>query len=185
MFKTIFWMVVITFIPTLELRASIPFGFFGNAGQPLAPFWLVTLVCIVTNIILGVLVYALMGPVFTILRRWGWFERHIWPILDRTQEKLRPYVEKYGEMGVAVFIGVPLPGTGVYTGAFGSYLLGLNRRKFFVANCIGVLIAGVAVTALCFLLHAGVMSHASWVTKLLIKDRPAESSLVSPPEMTP
>jgi len=185
MLKAIFWMTVITFIPTLELRASIPFGFFGNAGQPLAPFWLVALVCIVTNIILGILVYALMGPVFSMLRRWGWFERRIWPTLNRTQDKLRPSVEKYGEMGVAIFIGIPLPGTGVYTGAFGSYLLGLNRRKFFVANIIGVLIAGAAVTALCYLLHVGVMSHDSWVTKLMIKDQSAEMIIADPVETMP
>ena len=52
-----------------------------------------------------------------------------------------------GELGVAVFIGIPLPGSGVYTGAFGSYLIGLSKRKFAIANVIGVVIAAAAVTA--------------------------------------
>ena len=78
----------------------------------------------------------------------GWFDRVVWPWFERTQHKLHPYVEKYGEWGLAVFIGVPLPGTGAYTGAFGAFLLGLDKRKFLVANALGVLIACAAVVAL-------------------------------------
>ena len=73
-------------------------------------------------------------------------------------------------LGVAVFIGIPLPGSGVYTGAFGAYLLGLDRRKFAVANVIGVLIAATAVTALCLLIMQGFVGQDSWWTKLFIKE---------------
>lgn len=181
MLESIVWMVLITFIPGLELRASIPYGFFGKGGGAVASVATIVLVCFLANMVLGWLVFGLMGPVFTALRRWPWFERRIWPMLDRTQHKLRPYVDKYGELGVAVFIGVPLPGTGVYTGAFGSYLLGLNRRKFAIANILGVLMAGAAVTALCLLLRAGVLSHDSWAARLFIKDRHATEAPAVPP----
>lgn len=79
-------------------------------------------------------------------------------------------VEKYGELGVAVFIGIPLPGSGVYTGAFGAYLLGLDKRKFGVANVIGVLIAGVAVTVLCLLIQKGIVvvsEDGGWIDWLI------------------
>jgi uncharacterized membrane protein len=112
-----------------------------------------------------------MGPVFNFIRRWGWFERKIWPILDRTQHKIKPFVDKYGEFGVALFIGVPLPGSGVYTGAFGSYLIGLNKRKFAIANVIGVIIAAIAVTAICLLIKEGVVGDDSLITKLFIKQK--------------
>ena len=147
-------LTLITLIPALELRASIPIGIlpvpipFTDATINEHMSWpLVVLVCSVANIILGAIVFAVLGPVFTFIRRWGWFERNIWPILERTRHKIHPYVEKYGEFGVAVFIGIPLPGSGVYTGAFGAYLLGLDRRKFMIANVIGVAIAAAAVTA--------------------------------------
>jgi uncharacterized membrane protein len=186
MLEPIIWMTLITFIPGLELRASIPYGFFGKGGAPVASTATIILACFLANIVLGWLVFALMGPVFKALRRWSWFDRRVWPALDRTQHKLKPYVDKYGEMGVAVFIGVPLPGTGVYTGAFGSYLLGLDRRKFAIANVVGVVIAGVAVTALCLLLRAGVVGHDSWVAKLFIKDRtPAAEAPAVPGPTTP
>ena len=56
-------------------------------------------------------------------------------------------MDRWGEIGVAIFIGIPLPGSGVITGALGSYAIGLKKRKFFVANVIGVLIAATIVTA--------------------------------------
>ena len=62
---------------------------------------------------------------------------------DKTYDE---YVEKYGEIGVAIFIGIPLPGSGVYTGSMGSYLLGVSKKDFIIACILGVLIAGTAVT---------------------------------------
>jgi uncharacterized membrane protein len=167
MMTSILWLVAVTLIPALELRASIPVGIFKMAEQLSWP--VVVLVCVLANIVLGWLVFLVMGPVFTFLRKWAWFDHRIWPILEKTQHKIHPYVEKYGEIGVAVFIGIPLPGSGVYTGAFGSYLLGLDRRKFAIANVIGVLIAATAVTALCLLISHGAVGDDSLLAKLFMK----------------
>ncbi|MBT3192607.1 MAG: small multi-drug export protein [Verrucomicrobia bacterium] len=167
MIYAVLWLIAVTMIPALELRASIPVGIFKMAEQVSWP--IVVLVCVVANVILGWIVFLVMGPVFTFLRRWGWFDRRIWPILEKTQHKIHPYVEKYGEIGVAVFIGIPLPGSGVYTGAFGSYLLGLDRRKFAIANVIGVLIAAAAVTGVCMLILHGAVGEESWIAKLFMK----------------
>ena len=167
MIKAVIILAAFTLIPMLELRFSIPWGIFKMGDTVSWP--VVTLVCVIANIILGWLVFLVMGPVFSFIRRWGWFDRKIWPILEKTQHKIHPFVEKYGEFGVALFIGVPLPGSGVYTGAFGSYLLGMDKRKFAIANVIGVLIAAVAVTALCLFIDNGVVGDDSWMAKLFIK----------------
>ena len=176
MIKSVFWMILLTLIPALELRASIPYGVFGTK----VPWYLVFLLCVVANIVLGWFVFWLMGPLFQLFRKWRWFDTRVWPWLERRQEKLRPYVEKYGEWGVALFIGVPLPGTGAYTGAFGSYLMRLNPRKFFVANIAGVLLAGVAVTALCLLVNAGFVTEDSVLAKLFLKRASAIENVVQP-----
>jgi len=170
MIQAILWLVVVTLIPALELRASIPVGIFKMADQVSWP--VVVLVCVLANIVLGWVVFLVMGPVFNFLRKWGWFDRRIWPILAKTQHKIHPYVEKYGEIGVAIFIGIPLPGSGVYTGAFGSYLLGLDRRKFAIANVIGVLIAAAAVTGLCLLILHGAVGDDSLLARLFMKKLP-------------
>jgi len=171
MLRAILILVALTLVPALELRASIPLGFFSMHDELAWP--VVFLVCAIANILLGWIVFALLGPAFGILRRWPWFERHIWPRLEKTRHRLHPYVEKYGELGVAVFIGVPLPGSGVYSGALGSYLLGLDRRKFALANVLGVLIAAVAVTGLCLLVQHGVVGPDSWMVRLFLKLRQA------------
>lgn len=165
--KSILVLAAITLIPALELRASIPWGFFTMQADLSWPA--VFCVCVVSNIVLGWVVFLVLGPVFTFVRRWQWFDTRIWPVLERTQHRIHPYVEKYGELGVAVFIGIPLPGSGVYTGAFGSYLLGLDRRRFAVANVIGVLIAAVAVTALCLMISYGLVGERSLLAKLFLK----------------
>lgn len=167
MLKSILILGAITFIPALELRASIPWGMFKMQHELSWP--LTVAVCTLFNIILGWVVFLALGPLFSVMRKWPWFDKNVWPLLERSQHKIRPYVEKYGEMGVAIFIGVPLPGSGVYSGAFGAYLLGLDNRKFFIANIIGVIIASGAVTCLCLLIAYGIIGQESWMAKLFIK----------------
>lgn len=150
---------MITLVPALELRASIPWGILGNEAwgvtPGLMPWYAVMLVCMVVNMVLGVGVFWVLAPILKWMERFEWFARRVEPILLRTQRKLKPYVDRYGEIGVGLFIGIPLPGSGVYTGALGAFVLGLDRRKFLVANVIGVVIAGIAVTALSLMVKAG------------------------------
>jgi uncharacterized membrane protein len=142
MLREMIELIAITFIPALELRASIPYGIL-KLGMN---WWSVFLICVVANIILGILVYLLLDKVIHLFLRWNWFARIYKKFVERTQRRIHKAVEKWGELGVAIFIGIPLPGSGVYTGGLGSYLLGLSFKKFLVSCIIGCLIAGVAVT---------------------------------------
>ncbi|MCG2719439.1 MAG: small multi-drug export protein [Nanoarchaeota archaeon] len=134
-------LIGLTLLPFLELRASIPYGIFNTDLH-----WsLVFLICVVFNIILAPIIYFFLDKVMHIFLKikaidkcWQWWT-------SKTQKKIKKYVDKYGELGVAVFIGIPLPGSGVYSGALGSYLIGLSFKKFIKAAIIGVLIAGVVV----------------------------------------
>lgn len=149
-------LVLVTFIPGLELRASIPLGILGRKIElfnlTLKGFDLnwafVFFICVIANIILGPLVYAFLDKFVHHLLRFGLFAKYYHRKVEKTQNKIKPYVEKYGLLGVAIFIGMPLPGSGSYTGALGAYLLGLGYKKFIVANIIGVLIAGTIVTVI-------------------------------------
>jgi uncharacterized membrane protein len=135
-------LIWITLLPFLELRASIPYGIIVKEMN-----WiLVFAVCVITNIILAPIVYVFLD-------KFVHFFFFIKPVkklynkyVEKTQRKISKYVDKYGELGVALFIAIPLPGSGVYSGALGSYVLGLKFRKFMLAAVIGVLIAGIIVT---------------------------------------
>ncbi|NIO04871.1 MAG: hypothetical protein GTN74_09715 [Proteobacteria bacterium] len=142
--KTILILVLITLIPTLELRASIPFGIL-RADMA---WWGVVVVCVITNIVLGPLVYLFVDKVMVLFLRFAWLDRSYQRIVVRTQRRIQRAVDRYGEIGVALFIGIPFPGTGSYSGALGAYLIGLGYRKFIVANIIGVLMAGTIVTVI-------------------------------------
>lgn len=141
MIKEILILTLITLIPALELRASIPYGIL-----KLGMHWLdVFLICIIANMILGIIIYFLLDKAVHLFTKIKWIRKLYDRVVIRAQKKIQPYVEKYGTIGVALFIGVPLPGSGVYTGALGSYIIGLNYRQFIIANIVGVLLAGIAV----------------------------------------
>ncbi len=144
MFNQIAYLILITMLPFLELRASIPYGI--NILKIAWPT--VFIVCVIANMLLGILVYLMLDKFINFFLRFKIIEIPYRKIVLRTQKKIHGYVEKYGEIGVAIFIGIPLPGSGVYTGALGAYILGLKFKKFIIANIIGVLIAGIIVTIL-------------------------------------
>ena len=145
-------LIGVTFVPALELRASIPLGILHGDYSEAMPWTAVVAICIAANIALAFVFYWLLDTVIKWLRhRWAWFARVYGLWEARAQRKIHKNVERYGEWGVALFIGVPLPGTGVITGAIASYALGLSRKKYYVAAILGVLIAATAVTLVCLL----------------------------------
>lgn len=140
--NNIIQLILITFIPGLELRASIPYGI-TVLGMP----WIkVVIITFITNILLGPIVYILLNQFVHIVIKINFFNKIYEKFVIRTRHKIENKVEKYGELGLALFIGVPLPGSGVYTGALAAFILGLNFKKFLIATVIGVFIAGILVT---------------------------------------
>jgi len=136
-------LIAITFIPGLELRASIPYGIIGTDVHWLTVF----AVCVITNMLLGPMVYVSIRYCMGWLTRIKLINKIYNAYVIKTQKRINAYIERYGEFGVAVFIGIPLPLSGSYSGALAAYLIGLKFRKFIVANIIGVLAAAIIVTA--------------------------------------
>lgn len=150
-------LVLLTFLPFLELRYSIPIGILeGTVNLPFGysitayamPWWIVFVTCVIANIIIAVILYFIIDFIVKLLckikfinRLWRWK-------VQRTQKKIQPLIEKYGELGLAIFIGIPLPGSGVYTGCIAAYVLGMKFKHYLIASIIGVLIAAIIVTLL-------------------------------------
>ena len=142
MIYSILELILITFLPFLELRASIPYGIL-KLGMNWFP---VLIICVITNIILGIIIFFLLDKFVHIVIKIKPLGKLYNKIVARTQKKIEKQVDRWGELGVAAFIAVPLPGSGVYSGALAAYLIGLSYKKFILANIIGVIIAGIAVT---------------------------------------
>ena len=70
------------------------------------------------------------------------FDRYVHRTLNRAEEKVR----KYGYWGVMLFVAIPLPVTGAYTGTLAAWLLKLDIKKAFWFLALGVVIAGIIVS---------------------------------------
>ena len=136
-------MAVFTLLPFLELRVSIPYGILLGYS-----WWVVFVVCVIFNIILAPIVYLFWNKLIHLLKWIKPIDKVYHKTIERVQKKSRKYVEKYGELGLAIFIGIPLPGSGVWSGALAATIFGLKFRKYMIASIIGVLIAGIIVTVI-------------------------------------
>jgi uncharacterized membrane protein len=134
--------VLLTFFPGLELRASIPYGIL-----VLGMDWATALgLAVFFNFVFGLALFLALDRLVRLFTRVQYIKEIYNRLVERTQKRAKPYVDKYGAIGIGLFIAIPLPGSGVWTGALAAYLLGMRFRKFALADAIGVVIAGLVVT---------------------------------------
>jgi uncharacterized membrane protein len=142
-----FHVVWITFIPFLELRASIPIGL-GLIGK--SAIMSIALVAIITNIILGIILFFIVEWIIKVFTKIDFIKKIYDNTIIKIQKKVHPYIHRYGTIGLAIFIGIPLPGSGVYSGVIAAKILGFEFKDYFIAMCIGVVIAGLIVAIVSF-----------------------------------
>jgi len=129
--------LVVTLAPITELRGGIPVGI--SLGlDPLFTFF----VAVVANALLFFPIFFALRLFYDkFLSRIQIFNRY----LDSVRRRGKPKVDKYGFLGLALLVAIPLPVTGVYTATILSWLLGMDWRKAFVPIALGVVVAGIIV----------------------------------------
>lgn len=70
--------------------------------------------------------------------------------LDKKARKNKSKIEKYGYLGLILFVGIPLPGTGAWTGCLAASVLEMNRKKSFISVMIGVFMASIIMMILSY-----------------------------------
>lgn len=140
---TLIYVAVMTLLPFFELRWSIPFGIYMGTKW----MWVV-LVATSANLILGPVVFIALHNFLKYVLKVDFLKDFYEKVVLNTQDRVKNYVDKYGLVGMAMFVGLPLPGSGSYTGALGAFLLGFRLRSFILANTLGVLFASFIVTAI-------------------------------------
>lgn len=133
-------------LPVTELRASIPIGILVLKQTVKTVFFF----SVLGNILPIAPVYFLLNPVSKKLSNTG-FMRGFFEWLFKRARAHAGIVEKYEAIGLMLFVAVPLPGTGAWTGAIVASLLRMRFIPAFIAVSSGVLIAAVIVTALTLL----------------------------------
>jgi uncharacterized membrane protein len=132
--------------PVWELRGAIPAGIFAFDQ----PWWGVFLVSLLGNIFPIPFIILFLDPVTRFLNRIKFMEKAIRWIFQRA-EKRSELVKKYEKVGLMIFVAVPLPGTGAWTGSLIAFMLGMDLKSAFWPIALGVLIAAVIVLTLCLL----------------------------------
>ncbi len=131
--------------PVSEVRGAIPLArtLFSDNGS----FVLATVVAVLGNLAVAPLVlYALELLERFLIKRYEILRRTYESALKLARRKSRG-VERYGLLGLTLFVAVPLPATGAWTGSLAAYLLGLPRSKSLLAIEVGVLAASSLVYA--------------------------------------
>jgi len=143
--KELFHELLLTFgtamVPVLELRGAIPVGV--AAGLPPA---VACVVAIVGNLVPVPLIMLLVRRVFDWLRHTAFFGPKLAWLEKRAHLKGR-IVRKYRLPGLVILVGIPLPGTGAWTGALVAALLDIRMRHAIPAILLGLVIAGAITTA--------------------------------------
>lgn len=129
-------------LPIIELRGAIPMGV-SLGMSPLHAF----IISFVGSVLpVPVIIFAIR-PLFKILKQRRFFRGLVDNITTKTMRK-SGRVQKYGFWGLILFVAIPLPGTGVWTGSLISVLLDMRVKLAFPAILIGNLIAGLLVMGL-------------------------------------
>ena len=145
--KCLFTMLV-SMIPVIELRAGLPFGV--ALGLP---YYLAFPAAVAGNLLPAPFIIVYIRRVFELLRRY--FPR-LNGLVDRLEKKAHlkgKRVQKYQYLGLWLFVAIPLPGTGAWTGSLAAAFLGMRLKKAMPAVMLGVLTAGCIMLALT---HVGV-----------------------------
>lgn len=146
-FEKIIIIILLSASPFSELRGGIPVGL----GLGLEPLFVILLSMFINCLVFFPVYFGLKFFYNKIFYKWS-IARYF---VERTRRKGKPYIEKYGLFGLAIFVAIPLPVTGAWTGSALAWLLGLDWKKSFVAVSLGVIIAGIVVSAISLGVLAG------------------------------
>jgi uncharacterized membrane protein len=139
-------MLLLSAIPLTELRASIPLAFTLMKDAWGWSWWEIYALAVAGNMLPVPFVLWLLDPVSRFLSRWGFFRRFFERLFDRARRKAGSSIEKYEALGLAVFVAIPLPMTGAWSGCIAAYLFGIPARLALPSILLGVAGAGAVVT---------------------------------------
>lgn len=131
---------VISMVPILELRGGLLAASLLNIPIVRAIWY-----CVIGNIIPVPFILLLITPIFNRLKKTRLFRPMVENLESRALGKSEQ-IERYEFWGLALFVGVPLPGTGAWTGALIASLLGIRFRKAFPAIILGIFIATIIMS---------------------------------------
>ncbi len=149
-----FIVFLVSMVPILELRGGLI-----TAGPAVldVDMWQAIPICIIGNLIPIPFILLLITKIFD----WMKSTKKLRPMVEKLEAKAMSKsknIEKYEFWGLVAFVGIPLPGTGAWTGSLIAALLGIRFRKAFPAIVLGVFIAAFIMTILSYTVIGGIFA---------------------------
>lgn len=145
MFKKLLVVFLISMVPIVELRGAVPFGLSPAMGDPL-PILPLYIACIIGNMLPVPFIFFFARKVLI----WGSDKKFIGKFftwcLNKGEKGGKKLQEKAGRglyFALFLFVGIPVPGTGAWTGTLAASFLDMDFKKSSVAVMSGVVLAGV------------------------------------------
>lgn len=134
---------LLSIAPVVELRAAIPVAI----GIYQMPLYQALPIVIGGNILPAILIlYGWHWCIECISKRWPWLGKLWVKWYQKTQVEWDVKIEKYGPWALALFVAIPLPGSGVWSGALAAWIFQLERKKALLSIFIGILMSTAIVT---------------------------------------
>jgi uncharacterized membrane protein len=126
--------------PFGEAKVGIPYGIMqGHNG------YLVFLLCFAANLMVFPIMMFFLEKIHRYLVRWRFYKKSAVFIARRAKNGSGRNIQRFGFLGLVLFVMVPLPGTGVYAGSIAAYLFKIEKQKAFWANTIGIFFSSLIV----------------------------------------
>ena len=141
------WAVILTVMPVTELRVGLPVAIL-YALEHSIPVWLIFSLIILLNVLVIFFVFYFLDHLHHIFLKFKPYKKLFEKYVGKFQKKVDKFKKMYETLGflaLVLFVAVPLPGTGAWTGCLLSWIVGLNRKKSILAISLGVLIAGLFI----------------------------------------
>ena len=142
------WLEVLAFAasPISELRGAIPWAILKHHF----PWYYAFLLAVIGNLLPVPFILLFLDTFSRLLSKIGIFEKMLHWLFERTRRRGK-IINRYERIGLALFVAIPLPVTGAWTGSLAAVLFGLKFKHAFFSIFVGILTAGIIVTCLCLL----------------------------------
>lgn len=135
---------LISMCPILELRGGLIAASLFDMNPILS-----YIICVIGNILPIPFILWFINRILDWMRKGKRLKKiALW--LDKKVDKHKGQIEKFGYLGLVLFVGIPLPGTGAWTGCLIASVLGMDKKKSLLSSIIGVFIASVIMMILSF-----------------------------------
>ncbi len=141
---------LMSMVPVIELRGSIPVAILTNGINP----WLAFLLGVVGNMVPVILILLFVRSVFQWMKKYERLGKIATKLENRANAK-SDKVRKNELTGLCILVAIPLPGTGAWTGALIAAVTKMRIRRALPTIFVGVIIAGIIVTLVSMLAQAG------------------------------